>query len=96
MVKLSDKKFNIIETSYDEQMREYERKYQGFKQIWIEHPDITKKEAYKMMGIPASNCQKGLRHYINDRLAEDGLPVNHYNFRWRNSHGEKTRRVLQE
>jgi len=74
-------KFNIIETSYDEQMQEYERKYQEFKKIWIKHPEITKKEAYARMGIPPSNCQKSLKHYISDRLAEDGLPVNHYEYK---------------
>lgn len=63
--------FNIVESST---RNDFEEIYQRFKKIWLENPDISKKQAFTQMG---ENQTHSRMKYINERMEEDGL-VEHY------------------
>jgi len=68
--------FEIKELSTEERNQELEDIYQDFKKIWVDNPNISKRDAFKQLD---RNYQSGdnLAKYINERLAEDGLPTKH-------------------
>lgn len=67
--------FNIVEQSSEERVQELEDFYQDFKKIWLENPQISKKEVFQQLG----KTQKKERiKYVNERMKEDELP-NHFN-----------------
>ena len=68
-------KFEIKEQSTEERYKELEDFYQEFKKIWIENPKISKNAVYEQLG---KTQQKERVNYVNERLAEDNLPVNHH------------------
>ena len=66
-------KFNLIEQSSSS--TEFEEFYQEFRKIWIIHPDISKAKAFKKLGKQYK--ANALGKYVNSRLQEEDLPVNH-------------------
>jgi len=67
--------FNIVEQ--DSSDKEFEDFYQEFKKLWIRYPDISKAKAFKELGKVYNT--NALCKYVNNRLEEDRLPVNHAN-----------------
>ena len=74
--------FEIKEQSSKERYDELEEFYQNFKKIWIENPKISKNKLYSQLG---KTQKKEISKYVNQRLKEDGLPLNH------NAHNSKGR-----
>ena len=64
--------FNIVESST---YNDFEDIYQRFKKIWLENPDISKKQAFKQMG---ENQTHSRMKYVNERMEEDGLQEHYY------------------
>lgn len=75
-------KFNVVEQSTEKRLEELEEFYQNFKKIWIENPKISKSKLYSQLG---KTQKKEISRYVNQRLKEDGLPLNH------NAHNSKGR-----
>lgn len=75
--------FNIVEGST---YNDFEDIYQRFKKIWLENPDISKKQAFKQMG---ENQTHSRMKYVNERMEEDGLQEHYYGGR----QGRKRRTV---
>lgn len=75
--------FNIVEGST---YNDFEELYQRFKKIWLENPDISKKQAFKQMG---ENQTHSRMKYVNERMEEDGLQEHYYGGR----QGRKRRTV---
>ena len=75
--------FNIVESST---YNDFEDIYQRFKKIWLENPDISKKQAFKQMG---ENQTHSRMKYVNERMEEDGLQEHYYGGR----QGRKRRTV---
>lgn len=75
--------FNIVEGST---YNDFEEIYQQFKKIWLENPDISKKQAFKQMG---ENQTHSRMKYVNERMEEDGLQEHYYGGR----QGRKRRTV---
>lgn len=67
-----DVNFNIVESST---YNDFEEIYQRFKKIWLENPNISKKQAFKEMG---ENQTHSRMKYINERMGEDGLQEHYY------------------
>ena len=69
--------FKVIEQSNNDINKEFEEFYQQFKKIWINNPGISKTAAFKKLGKYYKT--NALGKYVNKRLDDDGLPVNHVN-----------------
>ena len=67
--------FTVVEQSSSGINNEFEDFYQQFKEIWIKNPDITKSKAFQQLNETYKNNSLG--KYVNRRLEEDNLPVNH-------------------
>ena len=68
--------FGVIDETFTDIESKYEETYQEFKKVWIEHPALTKKEAFEKIGR-TYNPDGFLAKHINKRLVEEGLPLNH-------------------
>ena len=63
--------FEVKESSITD---DFEELYQQFKELWVSNPTISKTEVFKRLNKNQTNSR---RTYINERLLEDGLPINH-------------------
>ena len=90
---MSNIRFNIIEESTEERIKEYEGVYQEFKKHWMNNPRISKQEIFQRLG-KTYRSGGGLGKYINMRLREDKLPLHHRHGRGR-ADGLKNR-IIQD
>lgn len=67
--------FTVVEQSSSDINKEFEDFYQKFKEIWIENPTISKSKAFKQLGETYKT--NALGKYVNNRLDDDNLPINH-------------------
>lgn len=91
-------KFGGIDEIFTDMDSKYEEIYQEFKTVWIEHPTLTKKEAFEKLGR-TYNPEGFLAKHINKRLAEDGLPLTHkkeINFEVKESSTDERLQELEE
>lgn len=63
--------FKVVEGSTS---ADFEKIYLQFKELWLSDPKISKKRAFKQLGLSQTNSRM---KYINERMEEDGL-LNHY------------------
>ncbi len=70
--------FSVVEQTFADIEAKHEEIYQEFKKVWVDNPEINKRDAYKKIG---RTYHPGgyLNTYILNRLKEDGLPDNHRN-----------------
>ena len=90
---MSNIRFNIIEESTEERIKEYEGVYQEFKKHWMNNPRISKQEIFRKLG-KSYRSSGVLAKYINRRLREDQLPSHHRHGRGR-ADGLKNR-IIQD
>lgn len=65
------------EETKNRRLKRWDENYRLFKNYWI-HTDLYKEDIYKKLGV---RPDRGFGRYVNNRLEEDGLPVQREHYR---------------